>query len=247
MISKNLKTAPLAEPNQSISMVRRFLRSQIVLIELVLLGYALGLLQQANASAQMFVATALFFAAMFTLITGKGFAHFRHRGKALLIVLLSGFFMVSGAVVFDREREAHLLELREADPAVYLKELREIDDERWLTALKEIDPKAYAREVARRLVHAEMQRLDACSEESVDMAYIMIQTDVKNQLRAPSTAEFPRRYRVGSGYLGECIFQVVGTFDAQNGFGAMLRGAFIGTIQYFPERGSWKTQSLSVN
>lgn len=236
-----------ASPDAKPSILRRYVRFQVVLIELALLGYALHLLQKANASAQTLVAAAMFLVAMFTLITGKGFPHFRRRGKALLFALLSGFFVMSGAVVFDQEREAKLAELRETDPATYLTELREIDEERWFAALQEIDPDAYAQEVEHRTAEAEAQRLDACSKASVSLAYVMIQSDVKNRLRAPSTAKFPGRFGTGTGYLGNCIFQVVGSFDAQNGFGAMLRGTFTGTIRYFPESGSWQTQSLSVN
>lgn len=74
----------------------------------------------------------------------------------------------------------------------------------------------------------------------------MIQTDVRGSLRAPSTAEFPRASKVNAHYLGDCLYQVNGYFDAQNGFGAMLRGTFTGTIRHFPESGTWQTQSLSV-
>lgn len=105
------------------------------------------LLQKANASAPTLLATALFLIALFTLITGKGFPHFRGRGKALLVVLLSGFFVMSGAIVFDQEREANLAELYETNPVSYLTELPEFDEQRWLVALQEIDPDAHAQEV----------------------------------------------------------------------------------------------------
>ena len=96
------------------------------------------------------MATGLFLIALFTLIAGKGFPHFRGRGKARLFVLLSGFFVMSGAIVFDQEREAHLAELYETNPVSYLTELREFDEEHWLVALQEIDPDAHAQEVEHR-------------------------------------------------------------------------------------------------
>lgn len=92
----------------------------------------------------------------------------------------------------------------------------------------------------------EAERLAQCRDHEAE-AYTMIKADVRRILVAPSTAEFPWRYDAGTGHLGDCLYQVNGHFDAQNGFGAMLRGTFSGTIQYFPERGSWQTQSLSVN
>lgn len=90
------------------------------------------------------------------------------------------------------------------------------------------------------------ERLAQCRDHEVE-AYTMIKADVRRVLVAPSTAEFPWRYDAGTGHLGDCLYRVNGHFDAQNGFGAMLRGTFSGTIRYFPERGSWQTQSLSVN
>lgn len=90
------------------------------------------------------------------------------------------------------------------------------------------------------------ERLAQCRDHEVE-AYTMIKADVRRVLVAPSTAEFPWRYDAGTGHLGDCLYRVNGHFDAQNGFGAMLRGTFTGTIRYFPERGSWQTQSLSVN
>jgi len=90
------------------------------------------------------------------------------------------------------------------------------------------------------------ERLAQCRDHEVE-AYTMIKADVRQVLVAPSTAEFPWRYDAGTGHLGDCLYRVNGHFDAQNGFGAMLRGTFTGTIRYFPERGSWQTQSLSVN
>jgi len=91
------------------------------------------------------------------------------------------------------------------------------------------------------------ERLAQCTDQKASEAYVMIQADVRRALVAPSTAEFPSRYGAGTGHAGDCLYQVNGHFDAQNGFGAMLRGTFTGTIRYFPERGSWQTQTLSVN
>lgn len=90
-------------------------------------------------------------------------------------------------------------------------------------------------------------RLAECTDRKASQAYVMIQVDVRRGLVAPSTAEFPGRYGAGTRHVGDCVYQVNGHFDAQNGFGAMLRGTFTGTIRYFPESGGWQTQSLSIN
>jgi len=232
---------------QSASAVRAFVRSQIVMLEMVALGVALYLIQQKSANAQTTIAILLFCVFIFTLLTGKGIPHFRHRGKALLFLAVTGFFAVQGATIVERQQEAHLAELRASDPAAYLTELHETDEERWFEELRELDPDAHAAEADLRAALAEAERLAQCTDQKTSEAYVMIQADVRRGLVAPSTAEFPGRYGTDTRHVGDCVYQVNGHFDAQNGFGAMLRGTFTGTIRYFPESGGWQTQSLSIN
>lgn len=231
---------------QGTTVIGAFVRSQILILELIAFGFALYLLQQSNVTAQTLVAMLLFCVFAFTLITGKGVPHFRHRGKALLFLIVAGFFSLQGAVLFEEQREARWADLRESDPAAYLEELREVDADRWLSELSELDPEAHAAEAARRTAQAQAERLAECSNEKTALAYVMIQEDVRRSLRAPSTAEFPRRFGAGTRNMENCIYRVVGHFDAQNGFGAMIRGTFTGTTQYFPESGSWRTLTLDV-
>lgn len=231
---------------QGTTVVGAFVRSQIFILELIAFGFALYLLQQSNVTAQTLVVMLLFCVFAFALVTGKGFPHFRHRGKAVLFLIVAGFFSLQGAVMFDEQREARWSELRESDPAAYLEELHDVDAERWFAELRELDPEAHAAEAARRTAQAQAERLAECSDEKTALAYAMIQKDVRRTLRAPSTAEFPGRFGAGTRNMGNCIYQVVGHFDAQNGFGAMIRGTFTGTTEYFPERGSWRTLTLDV-
>ena len=231
---------------QGTTVVGAFVRSQILILELIAFGFALYLLQQSNVTAQTLVAMLLFCVFAFTLVTGKGFPHFRHRGKALLFVIVAGFFSLQGAVMFEQQREARWADLRESDPAVYLQELRDVDADRWFAELRDLDPEAHAAEAARRIAQAQADRLAECTVEKTALAYVMIQEDVRRSLRAPSTAEFPGRFGAGTRNIGNCIYQVVGHFDAQNDFGAMIRGTFTGTIEYFPERSSWRTLTLNV-
>jgi len=231
---------------QGTTVVGAFVRSQILILELIAFGVAMYLLQQSNVTAQTLVAMLLFCMFAFTLITGKGFPHFRHRGKALLFLTVAGFFSLQGAVMFEEQREARWAELRERDPAAYLEELHDVDTDRWFAELRDLDPEAHAAEVARRSAQAQANRLAECADEKTALAYVMIQDDVRRSLRAPSTAEFPGRFSAGTRNMGNCIYQVVGHFDAQNGFGAMIRGTFTGTTEYFPEHGSWRTLTLDV-
>ena len=231
---------------QGTTVVGAFMHSQLLILELIAFGFALYLLQRSTVTAQTLVAMPLFCVFAFTLVTGKGFPHFRHRGKALLFLIVAGFFSLQGAVMFDEQREARWADLRESDPAAYLEELREVDADRWFAELRELDPEAHAVVAARRAAQALVDRLAECSDEKTALAYVMIQEDVRRLLRAPSTAEFPGRFGAGTRNVGNCIYQVVGHFDAQNGFGAMIRGTFSGTTEYFPERGSWRTLTLDV-
>lgn len=231
---------------QGTTIVGAFVRSQILILELIAFGFALYLLQQSNVTTQTLVAMLLFCVFVFTLITGKGVPHFRHRAKALLFLIVAGYFSLQGAVMFDEQREVRWAELRESDPAAYLDELHDVDADRWFAELSELDPEAHAVEAARRTTQAQAERLAECSDEKTALAYVMIQEDVRRSLRAPSTAEFPGRFDAGTRNIGNCIYQVVGHFDAQNGFGAMIRGTFTGTTEYFPERGNWRTLSLDV-
>jgi len=231
---------------QGTSIAGAFVRSQIVILELLAFGFALHFLQQNNLNAQTIVAMLLFCVFAFTLTTGKGIPHFRHRGKALLFLVVAGFFSLQGAVMFGEQREARWAELRESEPAAYLAELHDIDEDRWFAELRELDPEAHATEAARRATQTEAERLTECTDQKITLAYVMIQEDVRRSLRAPSTAEFPGRYGAGTRNMGNCVYQVVGQFDAQNGFGAMIRGTFSGTTEYFPESGSWRTLTLDV-
>ena len=231
---------------QVTSIVRTFVRSQIVILELLAFGFALHFLQQSNVNAQTTVAMLLFCVFAFTVITGKGFPHFRHRGKALLFLIVAGFFSLQGAVMFDQQREARWAELRESDPVAYLMELREVDTDRWFAELRKLDPEAHVGEAKIRATQAQDERLTECTDEKATLAYVMIQKDVRRSLRAPSTAEFPGRYGSGTRNIGNCVYQVFGQFDAQNGFGAMIRGTFTGTTEYYPKSGGWRTLTLDV-
>jgi len=231
---------------QGTTIVGAFARSQIVILELFAFGIVLDFLQQNNVTVQTLVAILLICVFTFTLITGKGFPHFRHRGKALLFLIVAGFFSLQGAVMFGEQREVRWAKLRESDPAAYLTELREVDVDRWFAELREIDPDAHAAEAKSRAEQVQADRFAECTDEKASLAYVMIQEDVRHSLRAPSTAEFPGRYAAGTRNMGNCVYQVFGQFDAQNGFGAMIRGTFSGTTEYFPESSSWRTLTLDV-
>ena len=153
------------------------------------------------------------------------------------------------AVTETTAREAEALAERQAVEAEAANKAAEIESAR-LAAEVEIvrqgEATRRAEEVAARALQAEADLQAECQGNEA-LAYVMIQTDVRNALKAPSTAKFPGRYGNRTDYLGDCTYRVVGQFDAQNAFGAMLRGSFEGLIAYFPDEGSWRTIALTID
>lgn len=82
------------------------------------------------------------------------------------------------------------------------------------------------------------------------VAYIISQNYVKTQLKAPSSAEFPRHDYVC--YKKDSITYVVTSYvDSQNSFGAMIRTKYQAILKYNGGNAynnySWELQSLDFN
>ena len=77
--------------------------------------------------------------------------------------------------------------------------------------------------------------LAACGKpdycDDAGMAYVMSQNFVKKRLISPSSAKFPPS-AVRTEKIGACTYRIVGVFDSQNAFGAMLRGTYEMEISY---------------
>tara|TARA_B100002049_G_scaffold230082_1_gene206517 strand:- start:4876 stop:5442 length:567 start_codon:yes stop_codon:yes gene_type:complete len=71
------------------------------------------------------------------------------------------------------------------------------------------------------------EELSAACEDKI-MAYVMAQKLVKQNLKSPSTAEFPSYNSSGVTitYAGECVHKVSAFVDSQNAFGATVRTPF---------------------
>src|SRR5687767_12798343 len=70
---------------------------------------------------------------------------------------------------------------------------------------------------------AEKRAQQQCEDKIT--AFVMSQDFVKDQLKAPATAKFPRftNEDVRVTYLGDCTHEVRAFVDAENAFGAKLR------------------------
>jgi len=71
------------------------------------------------------------------------------------------------------------------------------------------------------------------------MPTLMMENSVKARLKSPATADFPfwdkkepRQYKINGD--SNCHYIVTGYVDSQNGFGAMIRSNYQGTITFFP-------------
>jgi len=83
-------------------------------------------------------------------------------------------------------------------------------------------------------------------------AYAAAQDAVKRRLKAPATAVFPA-IAPGPGHSNtqviiarkaDCTFGVSAHVDAQNGFGALIRSRFSGTLELDETTGQWRVVEL---
>lgn len=213
------------------------------------LGLLVGLVLALNYSVPLviWVSLGLLLIAAFVLITGRRAPRIQSRGKALVVGSIAGVCLMASASIYQDQRDENLALLRASDPDAYLAELQRGDDARWIAELEQMRPEQHAEEMERRAQVAEAERQRACTDRRSVEAYVMIQADVRRQLRAPATADFPARYGQGTAHMGDCVYRVVGYVDAQNGFGAMLRASFQGRVEYFPNAGSWRTLEIAVD
>ncbi|MDH1234489.1 hypothetical protein [Stutzerimonas stutzeri] len=91
------------------------------------------------------------------------------------------------------------------------------------------------------------QKAQRAAKTCVDStwAWTMSQRYVRNNLKSPSSAKFaalPLRANLLSG----CTHEVVGEFEAQNSFGAMIKQRFSAKMTYDPANNTWKGEDLSI-
>ena len=97
---------------------------------------------------------------------------------------------------------------------------------------------------------AEEREAKACKDSR--MAFVMSQNFVKQRLKSPSTAKFPYLSDRGvvsylAGNPSECKHTVIAYFDAQNSFGATVRGTYIVEMQKLPNKDVWRANNLQIN
>ena len=83
-----------------------------------------------------------------------------------------------------------------------------------------------------------------CNDEI--SAFVMSQHFIKNNLRAPATAQFPYSGDAQIAKTGECTFRVQSYVDAQNGFGALIRSRTQVDMEYFPSSDTWLGRNVVI-
>jgi hypothetical protein len=230
-------------------------------IALLLLGSAL--LAAASPQIGLYVSIALLVLPLIALFKPIPSLRLGHRGFSLAVLLIVGLpGTIATVSIIGDKREEQFAALKATDTTAYLEALKTFDQKRWLEELKAIDPEQHTVELARiaeeeareaeekrKAAEAETAEMIAkeCGEKNASLAYVMSQDFVKQQLRAPATADFPSwpdEYRVS--VLGNCQYQVQSYVDAQNGFGALIRSNYSAVVQLFPESGSWVALEVNI-
>lgn len=95
-------------------------------------------------------------------------------------------------------------------------------------------------EAARQQREAELAAQNAAIE-----AFVMSQTFVKRQLRAPATAKFPSILDATVEDLGDGRFFVSAYVDAENAFGALIRTHYKATLRRIDDE-RWQAESVEL-
>lgn len=80
-------------------------------------------------------------------------------------------------------------------------------------------------------------------KEDGTMAEVMCEEFVKDQLKAPATAEFSHQQHRET---GEQRWDVTGTVDSENSFGALIRGSYRCDIRYLG-KDQWRAKHVEVD
>lgn len=179
-------------------------------------------------------------------------------GALALVSALLALFTVGQIDNFQAERQLAALKIE--DPAQYRIAMALYVEEERLAELKKTSPVQYKRQkkdfvsykhyirneerrAAKRVEEAEEaaeSAEDRCrSSYARILAYNTARQFVAQQLRSPSTAEFPSSSNTTISSYGECSFSISGYVDAQNGFGAMVRSHYTAEITRNGEHG-WR-------
>lgn len=90
-------------------------------------------------------------------------------------------------------------------------------------------------------------RIQAVNSAGRSDACFMSQKFVRQNLKAPTTAEFPdwTQENCQTTHAGD-TWTVTSYVDSQNGFGAMIRSDYTANMTYHPDRDTWTLTGLTI-
>lgn len=93
---------------------------------------------------------------------------------------------------------------------------------------------------------SEEERAQRTAKRCVDStwAWTMSQRYVRNNLKSPSSADFPA-FPIGANLISGCTHAVVGEFEAKNSYGVMIKQRFSAKMTYDPNTDTWRGTDLS--
>lgn len=83
-----------------------------------------------------------------------------------------------------------------------------------------------------------------CNNDIV--AYVVGQDFVRDRLKAPSSADFPRINEAVVELQANCQFSIISYVEALNSFGAKLRTPYMLTLRYLPVEDKWQLINLEM-
>jgi len=97
----------------------------------------------------------------------------------------------------------------------------------------------------REKIELAAEREEECSDTITPMFYV--QKIVKQNLKAPATADFPFYDKNQIQHLGDCVYQVRSYVDSQNSFGAKIRSNFYVRLKRGETEYDWQVLHVEIN
>lgn len=92
-----------------------------------------------------------------------------------------------------------------------------------------------------------MVKFPSKKEEDITPALVTIaQKEVKQNLKAPATADFPSAYSEYEFRNNGDVYYVSSYVDSENSFGAKLRSKYVIKFEYYPERKEYKILDIAI-
>lgn len=91
---------------------------------------------------------------------------------------------------------------------------------------------------------SEKTKAKRCKDDG--LAFVMSQRFVKRELKSPGSARFPAQPSAAY-QVDECSITILSYFEAQNSFGARLRGGYKVTMHYNKESDTWSATDLQID